>query len=129
MYKKKEFKDAGQSISSLYIHWKWLVTQKLNFSCRVSPISTRLFCYVACTFKSTSDRLFKLKISQCVSFLMKNQQNLLKICKKGTNCEIFNLDNQRLRCLKVQVMHQKSHVHMGGNPTKKNILSDQSLYE
>ena len=70
------------------------------------------------TFKRKSLRLFRFKISQSVPFLIKNQQNLPKICKKGTNCEILNLNNERLGRLKVHVIKQKSLTD-GGNPTKK----------
>ena len=56
---------------------------KIDFFCRVSSISTRLFFNVKCTFKRTSIRLFRFKISESVPFLIKNPQNLLKICKRG----------------------------------------------
>ena len=49
------------------------------------------------------------------------------LIKKGTNCEILNLNNRRLVRLKVHIIKQKSLVMMGGNPTKKFGLSDQSL--
>ena len=55
--------------SSITLNWfmnpKWLITQK---NCRVSPISTRPFCYVTCTFKRLSLWLFRFKISQFVPF-------------------------------------------------------------
>ena len=74
----------GRDCCNLFsICLKWLVTQKLIFFCRVSSISTRLFFNVKCTFKRTSIRLFRFKISESVPFLIKNPQNLLKICKRG----------------------------------------------
>ena len=42
---------------------------KIEFFCRVSQISTSLFCYITCTFKRTILRFFRFKISQCVPFL------------------------------------------------------------
>ena len=68
------------------------------------PPSKRLVCYITYTFKRTSLRLFKFNISQCVPFWNKNPQNLSKICKKGTNCEILNLNSRRLGRLKVHVI-------------------------
>ena len=64
---------------------KWqVVTQKLNFFCRVSPNSTRLFCYITCTIKRTSFRLFRFKISQSVPFLIKKIRTIYrKYAKKG----------------------------------------------
>ena len=38
------------------------------------------------------------------NFLIKNPQNLSKICKKGTHCEILNLNNRRLGRLMVYVI-------------------------
>ena len=36
--------------------------------------------------------------------LIKNTQNLLKVCKKGTNCEILSLNSRRLGNLKLYVI-------------------------
>ena len=55
---------------------------KILFLCRVSPISTRLSCYIRCIFKRPSLRLFRFKILQFVPFWIKNPQNRSKICKK-----------------------------------------------
>ena len=51
---------------------------------------------------------------------MLNPHNLSKISKKGTNCEIVNLNNQTGR-LKVHVNKgsSKKSCTDGGNPTKK----------
>ena len=57
----------------LQYNLKWLVSQNFIF-CRVSPVSTRIFCYITCTFKRTSLRLFRFKISQCVPFLIEKLQ-------------------------------------------------------
>ena len=40
--------------------------------CRVSSIITRLFCYITCTFKCKSLRLFRFKISQFVPLWIKH---------------------------------------------------------
>ena len=86
-----------------------------------------LFCYITCTFKRISHRLFRFKISQCVPFLIKNPQNISKISKKGTNCEILNLNNRRPVRLKVHVKEQKGLVVMGETLQKIKLVSDQSL--
>ena len=83
---------------------KWLVTQKFDFFCRVSPISTRLFWNITCTFKRPSLRLFRFKIWQFVPFFHRFCGFLFK---RGTNCEILNLNNRRLVLLKVYVKLQK----------------------
>ena len=75
---------------------KCLITKKIYIYIRVSSISTRFFFCITCTFNRMSLRLSRFKISQCVPFLIKNPQSLSKICKKGKNCEILNLNNQRL---------------------------------
>ena len=49
-----------------------------------------------------------------------NPQNLSKICKKGTDCEILNQNNRRLGGLKVHVIQQYSLVLMG--ETLQNVL-------
>ena len=36
---------------------------KIEFFCRVSPISTRLFCYITCTYKRPSLRFLYYKKS------------------------------------------------------------------
>ena len=64
-------------------------------------------------------RVFIFKISQFVPFLIKNPQNQSKIFKKGTNCEILNLNNRRLRPLKVHVIWQKNLLLISENPIKK----------
>ena len=95
----------GRNNQNIYLyHLKVTGHSKIEFFCRVSPISTRLFCYTTFTFKRTSLWLFRSKISQLVPFWIKNPQNLSEICKKGTNCEILNLNNWRLGRLKVHVM-------------------------
>ena len=40
-------------------------------------------------------------------------------CEKGQNISILNLNNRRLRRLKVHVINQKRLVLMGGNPKKR----------
>ena len=77
--------------------------------CRVSPISTRLFCYITCTFKRPSLRLLRFKISQFVPFLHKFDRFCGVLIKKRAN---LNLSNRRLVRLKVHVMLQKSLVLM-----------------
>ena len=79
------------SICSSYLHVQillFLVSQKLNFFVGFPHQYKTFFCYITCTFKRTRLRLFRLKISQCIPFRIKNLQNLSKTCKKGTNCEI-----------------------------------------
>ena len=46
----------------------------------------------------------------------------IEICKKGTNCEVLNLNNWRLGRLKVHVTLQKNSCTDVGNPTKKFIF-------
>ena len=53
---------------------------KMFVFCRVSPINTRLFCYITCTFKRTSLWLFRFKFHNL------SPLKICKICKKGTNC-------------------------------------------
>ena len=62
-----------------------------------------LFCYITCTLKRSCLRLFRFRISQFVPFLIRNPQNLSKICKKGTNCVLYQ-NNRRLLRLKVHVI-------------------------
>ena len=82
---------------------KWLVTQKRHFFVGFPHIiSTRIVCYIKCTFKRTSLWLRRFKISR-VPFLIEDLQNVSKICKKGTNCENLNLNKRRLLRLKVHV--------------------------
>ena len=57
---------------------------KNKFFCRVSPISTRFFCHITCTFKHPCLQLFRFEIAQFVPFWIKNPQNPWKIVKKGT---------------------------------------------
>ena len=80
------------------------VTQRKNTEQDIFVISTRHFCNITCTFKSTSLRLFRFKISQIVLFRIKIPQNLSKICIKGTNCDILNLNYRRLGRLKVHAI-------------------------
>ena len=75
----------------MFLNLKWLVTQRCHFF-----VGFPTFCYITWTFKRTSLSLFRFKISQCAPFLIKNRQSLSKICKKGTNREILNLNIQRL---------------------------------
>ena len=77
--------------------------QKNYFFCRVSPISKRLFCYITYTFKRPSLRLFRFKISQSVPFLHIFDRFCGFLIKKGTKCEILNLNNRRLVRLKVHI--------------------------
>ena len=73
---------------------------KIRFICRVSPISTMLFCCITCIVKRLSLRLFRFKISQVSPFAWKH----LKIRQKGTNCKISNLKNRRW--LEIHVIEQ-----------------------
>ena len=61
----------------------------------------------------------KFEISQFVPFLIETPQNLSKTCKKGTNCEILNLNSQRLG--RSCYITKKSCTD-GGNPTTNLIL-------
>ena len=97
---------------------------KLKLIFRVSPISTGLFCYITCTFKRSSLRLFRFKISQLVPFLHIFDGFCGFLIQRGTHCEIFNLNNRRLVRLKVRVNTKKKSCTDGGNPTKKIFLSD-----
>ena len=76
------------------------------------PSAQDFLQYIKCTFKR-SLRLFRFKILKFVPFLIKNPQNISKICKKGTHSEILNLNNRRLMRLKVHVILQKSLVLTG----------------
>ena len=76
---------------------------KIKFFCRVSPISTSFFCFITCTFKCTSLRLFRFKISQFVPFCKKKSVKSIENMQKGTNCENLNLKNRRLVRLKVHM--------------------------
>ena len=87
----------------------------------VSPISTRLFCYITCSFKRTSLRLFRFEIAQFFPFWIENPQNLSEMCKKGSNCQILNQNNRRLGRLKVHVIKQQSLVLMG-ETLQKNLI-------
>ena len=53
--------------------------------------------------------------SEFVPFLIKNPQNLSKICIKGTNCEILDLNSRRLGTCYIT---KKSYTD-GRNPIKK----------
>ena len=46
----------------------------------------------------------EFKVTGHSKLFIKNLQNLSKIWKKGTICEILNLNNRRLRRLKVRVI-------------------------
>ena len=74
--------------------------------------------HITCTFKRTSLRLFRFKIHNLSPFWW-NLQNLYKICIKGTNYEILNLNNRRLVRLKDAWYITKKSCTDGGNPTKK----------
>ena len=89
MYENESFEFAALGLQCL-------VTQKLIFFCKVSPIRTRLFCFITCTFKRTSLRLFRFKITQCFPFLHIFVRFFGFLIKKGTNCEILNPNNRRL---------------------------------
>ena len=77
---------------------------KIKLFCRVFPVITRLFCYITCTFKRPSLRLFWLQISQFVPFLHIFDKFCGFLIRKGTNCAILNINNRRLRRLKVHVI-------------------------
>ena len=89
---------------SLHNPFKVTGHSKKIFVCPVSPFSTRLFWTFSWTFKRTSLRLFRFKISQCVPFLHIFDWFCGFLIKKGTHCEILNLDNRRLVLLKVHVI-------------------------
>ena len=76
----------------------------------VSPISTRLFF-----FKNMYARVsgyVDLNFTIC-PLLHISDRFCRFLFKKGTNCAILNLNNRRLRRLKVHVILQKSLVLMG----------------
>ena len=118
------FLTSGPGILPLGpFYLKWLRLLKFFF-CRVSPISARLFCYIACTCKRSSLRLFRFKFHNVTPFWFKIRKSIENI-KKGTNCEILNLNNRRIGRLKVHFTKQKSFVLMG--ETLQFVLSNQSL--
>ena len=84
------------------------------FFCMVSPISTRLFCYITCTFKCLL--LFIFEISQFVPFFHIFDRFCGFKIKKGTHCEVLNLNKRILVRLKVHIK-KKSRTDWG-NPTK-----------
>ena len=98
-------------IGSILNILKWLVTQKSNFVVGFPPSVQDFFCYITLTFKRTS--YLDLKFHNLSPFWLEIPQNLSKIFKKGTNCEILYLINRRLGRLKVHVIKQKSLVLMG----------------
>ena len=61
--------------------------------------------FVTCIFKRLSLRLFRFKISQFVPYLHIFDRFCGFLIKKGTNSEIFNLNNQRLVRFKVHVVY------------------------
>ena len=66
----------------LGLNLKWLKNKK-KFQGFPNKYSTRLFCYITCTFKHTSLRLFRFTISQCVPFLIKIRKIHRKYAKRG----------------------------------------------
>ena len=95
LFERRDLSKGFFFLASFYHLLKVTGHSKNKCFCRVSPISKRLFLlnnmvHVR-TFKGPSLQLFRFKISQFVIFLIKNPQNLFKICKKGTNCKILNL--------------------------------------
>ena len=74
------------------------------------------------TFKRTNLRLFRFKISQCVPFLIKKPQNQSKTSKKGTNWEIWNLNNQRLGRFKGICMFKKKEFLLMGETLEKKLI-------
>ena len=84
---------------------KWQVTQKFHLFEGFPPSVQEFFvCQITCTFKRLSPRLFWFKITQCVPFLHIFERFCGFLIKKGTHCEILNLNNRRLGRLKVHVI-------------------------
>ena len=66
-----------------------MVTQIFYFFVGFPPsVQDFFFCKMTYTFKRPSLQLFRFQTAQFVPFWIKNPQNLSKICKKGSNCEI-----------------------------------------
>ena len=100
------------SFGRIRIYLKWLVTKKIKFFCRVSPISTRPYLL--------NNEPLIARVSgyfiRFVPFLHIFDRFLIE---KGTIFAILNLNNWRLGRLKVHVIKQKKSFTDGGNPTKK----------
>ena len=65
----QSLKSVMSSFHKIYFYeLKVTGHSKMLYFCRVSPISTRLFCYITCIFKRPSLQLFRFKISQFVPF-------------------------------------------------------------
>ena len=110
---------------AIYTIWWWFICP-IQFRPEFPPISTRLFCYITCTFKHTSLQLSKLKISQCFPFLIKNLQNL----QKGDKLWNFKSKWPETRAFRIwfTCYITKKSCTDGGNPTTFFIfLSDQPL--